>query len=242
MDHKMVCVKRTDKMLDISYRPKTTDEKVINEVLVRGVYERQPHFQILAGEKWLDLGANIGTFSLLCLARGGYVIAYEPEPDNFRLLRQNIRTNFAQSRLARLVREGVSTKRERTLLFLCKGDYNKYRHTLVPRRGRQSIRIRVDDIRNVLKKNTPVQGIKMDIEGAEIPILEHLSRNDYHDAGVQKLVFEYSFDVDRSIPRFLTIVNHLRTCFDNIHHRRIHEDEPEYRYWPAAIMVYCWNQ
>jgi len=237
----MVPVKNSDKTLCILYRPETTDEKVIPEVLGRGVYERRNEFHIMPNEKWLDLGANIGTFSLLCLTRGARVVAYEPEPENFQLLHKNIALNFPRTRAAKLVQKGVATEKGSASLFLCRGDYNKYRHTIIPRRGRSAIPIRIEDIRDVLKANAPVDGIKMDIEGAEIPILEVLQKQDYKEAGVQKLVFEYSFDFDRSIPRFLAIVHNLKNCFSFVYHRKIDENQAEYRYWPAAIMVYCWN-
>ena len=45
------------------------------------------------GDTFLDVGANIGYFSILAAAAvgdAGHVIAYEPDPENYRLLQTNV--------------------------------------------------------------------------------------------------------------------------------------------------------
>ena len=42
---------------------------------------------------WLDLGGNIGTFTVNVLAKGCKVYTYEPEPNNYKLLKKNIDLN-----------------------------------------------------------------------------------------------------------------------------------------------------
>lgn len=70
------------------------DEKIVNEVIVRGVYERPIFdFEITASDTWLDLGAHVGVFTSLALVAGARVIAVEPELSNFRLLEMNSQLN-----------------------------------------------------------------------------------------------------------------------------------------------------
>jgi hypothetical protein len=78
--------------MDMFIRKGTTDEKVIIEVFKTNVYEKpKVGFYIEAGDRWLDLGGNIGTFSMLALARNGAkVVTYEPEPENMSLLKKNL--------------------------------------------------------------------------------------------------------------------------------------------------------
>ena len=123
-------------------------------------------------------------------------------------------------------------------LFICKGDYNKYRHTLVPIRGRTTIHVPVQPILKVLAKYKP-DCIKMDIEGAEISILESLTPKDFTHARIKKLVFEYSFDVDRSIPRFLAIIENLKKYFTKVYYDKVKENEEFYNYFPACTNVFC---
>jgi FkbM family methyltransferase len=237
MSQTLVSIKNSNVIVEIQYRPHTTDEKVIPEVLKKCVYERKAFdFFIKPNEKWLDLGANIGTFSLLCLARQATVVAFEPEPENFALLNQNISANF--SKKFKTIQKAVGTVQGVLPFYLCGGDYNKYRHTLVPVRGRTTIQVPVDPILKVLAKYKP-NCIKMDIEGSEILILEFLTATHYKQYNIQKLVFEYSFDVDRSIPRFLRIIHNLKKYFSRVHYDKVKENELEYNYFPACTNVFC---
>ena len=234
-----VSVKRYNDMT-LYTRPHTTDDKVIIEVLKTCVYEKPSiDFFIEENEKWLDLGGNIGTFSLLCLARNAKVISYEPEKENFNLMKKNIKLNFPSTNNVKFVNEAVGIKTGKTELYLCKGDYNKYRHTIYKKKGRDSITIPIKSIKSVLSK-TRVNCIKMDIEGAEIDILEFLTPSDYKKYGIKKMVFEYSFDIDNSIPRFLKIMKNLKKYFKNVHWTKVKENELTYDYFPAATLVFCY--
>ena len=124
----------------IYVRPGTTDDKVIDEVLKQNVYEKKKiGFSIEAGERWLDLGANIGTFSLLALSRGAEVYACEPEPDNLRILEDNLELNFDNYMVLPYAVTSGSSKDIK--LYICNGDYNKYRHTVHHKRGRKAIKV-----------------------------------------------------------------------------------------------------
>lgn len=232
--------------LSVYIRPNTTDEKVIDEVFKRNVYDKpKVNFTVCENgkESWLDLGGNIGTFSLVVLSRGCRVVTCEPEPTNLELLEQNLQYNFPQttSDHVRWIIEpvAVSSKKSNTVdLFLCKGDYNKYRHTLYPIRGRETLSVKNINIYDLLDKYK-FDCIKMDIEGAEIDLLETLLPIDYKKYGIKKLVFEYSFDVDKSIPRFLKIIDNLKKHFLAVFYTKVNPTELEYTYYPPACMVYC---
>lgn len=77
----------------------------------------------------------------------------------------------------------------------------------------------------------------MDIEGAEINLLENLNNNDLKY--IDKMVFEYSFNVDKSIPRFLKIIDKLKKSFSFIHYDKVKSNELEYNYFPACTLVFC---
>ena len=48
-----------------------------------------PGFEIAPGERVVDVGANIGAFSVLAASRGAHVEAYEPHPETFAHLQRN---------------------------------------------------------------------------------------------------------------------------------------------------------
>jgi len=226
--------------LELYIRPNTTDEKVITEVLKTNVYEKRSlGFFVSTGDRWLDLGGNIGTFALLALSHGATVVSCEPEPDNLEMLERNLRHNFPNGagKDWQIVAAAVTVDPADTIdLYLCKGDYNKYRHTIYHKRGRASTKVNNIHVRELLQGDK-FNAIKIDIEGAEIDILEELDTGDY--VGIDKLVYEYSFDIDPSIPRFLKIIERLRKTFRTVHYTKVKDNELEYKHFPAATMVYC---
>jgi len=134
--------------------------------------------EIKKGDVVLDLGANIGYYTLIfakLVGEGGKVFAFEPEPDNFALLKKNVEINGYQNVI--LVRKAVSNKTGKFKLYL--SDDNKGGHSmypLSPQDGSQSIEIeaiRLDDYFE--NYDGKIDFIKMDIEGAEEKAIQGMS-------------------------------------------------------------------
>lgn len=146
------------------------------------------------GDTVLDLGANIGYFTLMA-ARAvgveGKVYSFEPEPKNFEYLKKNIEVNeFAQ---ATANQKAVSDQNGTTRLYICAYDsghhtINKYDGIEAIARGRPFAKtaidietVRVDDFLSEHGVGR-VDVIKMDVEGAEALVLngmrETLLNND----------------------------------------------------------------
>lgn len=69
-----------------------TDDIVIKEIWEENVYEvRDTRFNL--GGVVIDIGANIGSFSLFAAYHGATVYAIEPEPHNLEALKKNIKLN-----------------------------------------------------------------------------------------------------------------------------------------------------
>ena len=83
-------------------------DKVISERLRReGVWEPYETHLVLnllePGGVFVDVGANLGYFSILaaaCVGERGRVYAFEPDPDNFALLQANSETNGFGQRIS----------------------------------------------------------------------------------------------------------------------------------------------
>ncbi len=76
------------------------DRHVSRRLLEEGIWEPVETSLLLsllrAGDVFVDAGANIGYFSLVAasvVGPGGGVFAFEPDPDNYRLLEANIALN-----------------------------------------------------------------------------------------------------------------------------------------------------
>jgi FkbM family methyltransferase len=150
--HKMFLDPKDSLRLSLSgvYEPFETE--IIKEKLKRG-------------DTVLDIGANIGYYTLLfarLVSEKGKVIAFEPGPDNFALLKKNVETNGYKNVI--LVQKAVSNKTEKVKLYLHKSE--KKQHSLYsPDNSQESIEVesvRLDDY-----INEKVDFIKIDIEGAE---------------------------------------------------------------------------
>lgn len=75
-----------------------TDPIVIREIWEENVYEvKDTHFNL--GGVIIDIGANIGSFSLFAAYHGATVYAIEPEPHNLEALKYNIEINNMQDKV-----------------------------------------------------------------------------------------------------------------------------------------------
>lgn len=213
-------------------RPGTTDAKVLPEVVGRQVYAKRGFLTIEPTDHWLDLGANIGAFTVLAASQGAAVRAFEPEPENFGLLQANVTLNGLHAELheAAVVASSASSYAP---LYLCGGPYNRYRHTLRPVRGRQSIRVNTIPLASLLD-GWP-NAVKADIEGAEIAMLS----SGLAWPGIRKLALEYDFDQDSSIPRFHQRMDALREVGFEVRHRPLPARKATYDYWPSGLLVHA---
>ena len=139
---------------------------------INGVYEpfetELVKKEIKKGDVVLDLGANIGYYTLIfakLVGKRGKVFAFEPDPTNFSLLKKNVEINGYKN--VELVQKAVSNKTGKIKLYLCednKGDHRIYNS----HDGRQSIEIEAIRLDDYFKNyNGAVDFIKMDIQGAE---------------------------------------------------------------------------
>jgi len=119
----------------------------------------------------LDLGAHIGVFTRTAMAAGAEVIAYEPEPDNYRLLKLNVyeaRCDAVTLVQAAVVADDVED--ELKLWIDAAGDGDATRtalHSLYRTRGaRVPLTVPTCGWTEVLEAHRPTV-LKVDVEGAE---------------------------------------------------------------------------
>jgi FkbM family methyltransferase len=115
----------------------------------------------------IDLGANIGFFSLLFaqqIENKGKVYAFEPEPTLFELLKKNVDINNFEN--IEVIQKAVSNKTENTKLFL---SHNPNDHRIYdPHDDRKYVNIestRLDDF--FQDSDVEINFIKSNIQGAD---------------------------------------------------------------------------
>jgi FkbM family methyltransferase len=118
----------------------------------------------------LDLGANIGVYTLLVKKHCEHcrVIAVEPEPLNSLLLEKNVKINNLRDVI--IVRKAISDEEGTAKLYLSQYDVS---HSIVEPVGKKYIVIETTTIDKLLEEFgiEKVDLIKMDVEGAEYKAL-----------------------------------------------------------------------
>lgn len=143
----------------------------IHEELETEIFKKE----IGNGDIVLDIGANIGYYTLIAakiVGDEGKVFAFEPDPENFSLLKKNIEINGYRN--VTPVQKAVSDKSGKIKLFL--SEDNKAGHRIYDDMlGKKCINVDAVAIDDFLKGNK-VDFVKMDIEGAEGKALAGMSK------------------------------------------------------------------
>lgn len=221
--------------MNFSIREGTSDVKSIDEVITRKGYARSRPFQFApeAGETWFDLGANIGAFSLWALKQGASkVIAYEPDPESWELMMVNLREYSLAKRFSGHRAAVVADKRVQAVLSQNTANGNLWRNSIEKEwRNGETVKVACQHIEDLLKKETGLVCIKMDVEGSEMALLEWLTAEPARLNKIKKLVFEWSFDVDPDLKRFRAVMTKLKTFFPMVAPENMYEKEDK---WPAS--------
>jgi FkbM family methyltransferase len=230
--------KKLDRDLKFKVRPSTSDDKALKEVVEKAGYGRYG-FAPQEGEYWYDLGGNIGAFSVWAAARGASVTCYEPDPTMAQMIVDNVKLNKL-TRQVNVECAAVVAKAPRSgklTLHLNSARGNLWRSSVEREwQGGESVEVDAVGISTIWDSGSYW---KMDVEGSEMAILETLLAKRAKPAA--GLVFEWSFDVDRSIPRFVAVRDGLRERYDIVNHGKIAEDAPEWlpSWFPPARLVWC---
>jgi len=170
----------------------------------RGLYRRKVHepnltkllltrFANSAEKNFIDVGANIGYFSCLMsklAGPAGKVLAIEPEPQNLKLLEQNIQINNLTNVVVHPCALGASEGS--AMLGLYKPS-NRGRHSLLERNAKSHVKVPVrtldDIVRNSGKDVSSWSLVKIDVEGYEGFVIEGAKET---LPSIETLVMEFS--------------------------------------------------
>ncbi len=128
---------------------------------------------ISKGDVVIDVGAHVGYYTLIfarIVGKRGKVFAFEPDPENFRILKKNVSMNGYKNVV--LINKAVSNKTGKVKLYLCKENAGDHR-IFDSHDNRESIKvdaIRLDDY--FKDYHGKINIIKNDSQGAEGAVIE----------------------------------------------------------------------
>ena len=178
---------------------------VVREVLQKKVYKRAMEG---GSTVWLDGGGHIGCFAIFALADGNAkrVYSYEPYGPSAAFLRANTR-----GQPVKVISQALEAGQKSHKRLYLHGN-SAARHSTLPTRGRKKLLRRAVSFKAVLAKYKNIDGIKLDIEGAEMDILEKVPL----PARIKTLAFEWSYSKDPRPNRLKKVIKQLKKKFKRV--------------------------
>jgi len=145
-------------------RKDTWDENIFKEM---GLYLKK--ISLTPEDVWLDVGGNIGSFCKKIAKEVATVIAYEPDENNFELLKKN---NEESDNII-FVNKAVIGNADIVRDFYLNQKTNKSTHSFFVKRGRERVEVGCENVNEIIQKYK-VDKIKIDCEGSEYEIIKSI--------------------------------------------------------------------
>ena len=224
----------TFKGLKFECRTGFSDKKTFDEVIVGNTYEKPKlGFTINKNENWVDLGGNVGAFAVKAISKGiNFIDIYEPDPFNCKMIERNMEingfTNF------NIHQKAVVSSDAKIMKMYVGNNMQTWRNSLYKNWGNQSFNVECVHYSEVIKVE---KCLKMDIEGAEIPILEAIKIDELPN----KMVFEWSFDIEPRMKRYKDVIDKLKPKYKSLYkYSNVFYDLPDFKL-PNNVMPKCDN-
>ncbi len=129
------------------------------------------------GNIFLDIGAHIGKYSILYNDYFRKIYSFEPEPNNFLQLEENIKLNNLENKIVAL---NLAVADKNNFLDLFISPYS-VTHSLIKKETDKKIRVKCISLDYFIKKNNintaDISLIKIDVEGAEDLVIKGLEES-----------------------------------------------------------------
>lgn len=172
-------------------RPGSTDEIVVDEIWTEDVYRLAP--ADLEGRTVVDLGANVGAFSIFAALSGANgVHAYEPGAGNREALERNLAVNGLDDGRVVVWPEAAWEENVDEVVFVggwLGGEGGSYTHDVDPIADDDGVRVPAVSLDRIVERAGHVGVLKIDTEGAEAAILLGASEETW--ARIDRIVMEF---------------------------------------------------
>lgn len=172
------------------YRDIKSELAIVHEAFTANTYEHHG-MTFEKDDVVLDLGANIGCFTLSIFNRVKKVIAVEPESHNCEIMRLNMKeNNIKNCKLYQAAVVGNDDKKRELFCGWCAGWYSLHTNN----HNRVSVTVDCVNIQELIDKYNPTK-IKFDIKGSEIECVDAIK----NWGRVNQVAFDYCFDINKDL-------------------------------------------
>lgn len=184
--------------LEVHYREGTSDEAVIEHSFANDIFfPAIPEFRIKSGVV-IDIGAHIGTFSLLAADKfkDARVYAFEPNEDSFQILKRNAEVNKLNNMTC--LNAAITSHTGVTNLYL---DSENWGHSTSFNYGGKEVSVNSIKLSDFFaQKNIQACDlIKFNCEGAEFEILFSLQPEQLKTIGMMLVLFHEDLSTGSSL-------------------------------------------
>jgi len=222
-------------------RENSSDAVVFKDNLQKCPIEK--HIEVNENQKWVDLGGYIGTFAMFLRSRGVVpTFSVEADPDNAEMYVKNMDLNGIKD--YKLLNKAVFLNPQKPVMTLYKGSKgsrkNHAANTFFSRwkTERDTLEIPTISFDKVMKQAIKYLGkggewnLKLDIEGAEIDILERADLSMFNN-----FFFEYHFQADKSVKRAKRIFKMFRSKGYTVKTSISLPKTAEPEYWTQEVFI-----
>ncbi|MEI6266157.1 MAG: FkbM family methyltransferase [Sphingobacteriia bacterium] len=203
----------------IFVRARTADRMIFKEIFIEEIYNKH-NIEIEEGDTVVDIGANVGLFSVYASYKvgKGKVFAFEPFKENYEILSKQIQLNDLTNLFPHNL--GVSSITGEQTLFL--SPTNTGGHSIKFDQGASSVIIKTITLSEFCNSNniSRIDFLKIDCEGSEFEILE--SSPQILDS-VKKLVMECHPYKNKSVEDMIELLekHHFKVIEEDCNHENI---------------------
>ena len=208
-------------------------------------FESHLVLQLLApGSVFVDAGANIGYFTLLAasaVGESGAVFAFEPEPENFRLLEASVAFNGLGDRVNAIM-AGLADRETEGRLYLSRDNLGD--HQIFPDEpGRDSVLIRLLRGSDYFSGQVDrIDLLKVDVQGAETAVINGLMPFLQSQAGATRILLELTphslrsaGSSGRELIELLATLDERFWIVDHLEHRLVPSTAPALAQWCDGV-------
>ncbi len=161
-----------------------------------------------------DIGAHIGSFSVNAAKEGATVYAFEPNKDNYAILLENIKINNLEGKV---IPSNIAITNKEGNATLQVSSINYGGHSINMSTGEEeTTNITTDTLAHCIEKFSlqKIDLIKIDIEGSEYTIFEHVSKETLDM--ITEIIGEYHLDINQPHQNFACIKKYLSKSFPKV--------------------------